>query len=187
MNMALQKPWTRASFLDWEANQELRFEFDGFQPLAMTGGTAAHSSIQRNLIAALAIGLRGKPCQPHGSHLKIQVGERSIRYPDAFVVCTPVSPSATLVTEPVVIFEILSDSTASTDFVTKNVEYQATKSVRRYVILQQSSASAAVFSRDSGEWAAAELSGVSASLDMPEIGLSIPLAEIYAGVEFETD
>jgi Uma2 family endonuclease len=187
MNVALPRPWTLETFLRWEAKQELRFEFDGFQPFAMTGGTAAHSSIQRNLITALTIGLRGKPCQPHGSHLKIQVGECSIRYPDAFVVCTPVPPSATVVTEPVVIFEILSDSTANTDFVTKNAEYQATESVQRYVILQQSSAAAAVFSRDNGEWAVADLSGAGAALDMPEIGLKIPLAEIYAGIEFETD
>jgi Uma2 family endonuclease len=185
MNVALQTPWTRESFLRWEAQHELRFEFDGFQPIAMAGGTAAHAAIQRNLITALAVGLRGKPCQPYGSELKIQVGDQSIRYPDAFVMCKKVPPSATVVTEPVVIFEILSDSSATTDFVTKNAEYQATQSVQRYVILQQSGAMAAVFSRDTGEWAAADLSGADASLNMPEIGLSIPLTEIYAGVEFE--
>jgi Uma2 family endonuclease len=187
MNVALQRAWTRESFLLWEAKQELRFEFDGFEPIAMAGGTAAHAAIQRNLITALTIGLRGKPCQPYGSELKIQVGEQSIRYPDAFVVCTPVGRSATVVTEPVVIFEILSDSSATTDFVTKNAEYQATPSVRRYVILEQSRAAAAVFSRDNGDWAATLLNSADVSLDMPEIGLTIPLADIYAGVGFEAD
>jgi Uma2 family endonuclease len=76
------------AFLAWEERQELRHEFDGFQPIAMTGGTSEHLAIQRNLIVALGTRLRGKPCQAHGSKLKIAVAG-SIRYPDAFVVCSP--------------------------------------------------------------------------------------------------
>ena len=60
----------------------------------MTGGTAAHERIKVNLLIALGSRLRGKPCQPFGSDLKIRVGD-SIRYPDAFVVCTPVPPKST--------------------------------------------------------------------------------------------
>jgi hypothetical protein len=44
---------TLAQFLDWEDRQELRYEFDGFQPIAMTGGTQAHAAIQVSLITAL--------------------------------------------------------------------------------------------------------------------------------------
>ena len=40
---------TREQFLAWEERQEQRYEFDGFQPVAMTGGTAAHAVIQHNL------------------------------------------------------------------------------------------------------------------------------------------
>jgi Uma2 family endonuclease len=145
MNVAFQRPWTTDQFLAWEERQALRYEFDGVQPLAMAGGTAAHSAIQRNLITALTIGLRGKPCQPHGSELKIRVADHSIRYPDAFVVCTPLPPSATVVPDPVVIFEIISEITATKDFVTKNAEYRATPSVQRYVVLKQTKAAAAVF------------------------------------------
>ena len=48
-------------FLAWEERQELKHEFDGFQPEAMTGGTAAHETIKVNLITALRNRLRGKP------------------------------------------------------------------------------------------------------------------------------
>jgi Uma2 family endonuclease len=78
----------------------------------MAGGTAAHSAIQRNLIIALGTRLRGKPCQAHGSELKIRVSER-IRYPEAFIVRTPIPPRPTVVTDPVVVFEVLSDGTAN--------------------------------------------------------------------------
>ena len=187
MNVALQRPWTTEQFLAWEERQELRYEFDGFQPIAMAGGTAAHAAIQRNLIYALTGGLRGKPCQPYGSELKIKVADRPIRYPDAFVVCTPVPPRATVVSDPVVIFEVLSESSATDDFVTKNAEYRATPSVKRYVVLQQAKAAAAVFSRKGDDWIADLLTGGDAILHMPEIGLDIPLSEIYGGVEFEAN
>jgi Uma2 family endonuclease len=186
MNIALRKPMTVDQFLVWEERQELRHEFDGFQPLAMTGGTAAHSAIQRNLIVALGNGLRDSPCQPYGSELKIRVAER-IRYPEAFVVCTPVPPRAKVVTDPVVIFEVVSESSVTTDFVTKNAEYRATPSVQRYVVLQQTKAAAAVFWRKGEDWVADLLAGDDAILRMPEIGIEIPLSEIYRRVEFEAE
>jgi Uma2 family endonuclease len=170
-------------FLAWEERQPLRYEFDGFQPVAMTGGTAAHSAIQRNLIIALGTRLRGKPCQPHGSELKIQVAGR-IRYPDAFVVCTPIPPRSTVVTEPVVVFEVLSDSTASDDLVVKNAEYRATPSIQRYVILQQTKAAAIVFSRRGEDWLTDLIAGDDAVVRLPEAGIEIPLLEVYADVEF---
>ena len=53
MNIALQKPWTLDEFLSWEEKQELRYEFDGFRPVAMTGGTLEHDRIQVNLVTEL--------------------------------------------------------------------------------------------------------------------------------------
>lgn len=181
MNVALRKPMTLEQFLAWEDRQERKFEFDGFQPIAMTGGTAAHAAIQRNIIFSLTSRLRGKPYQPYGSELKIFVAG-SIRYPEAFVVCTPVPPDAKVVTEPVVVFEVLSPSSVNTDLVTKNAEYRATPSVRRYVVLQQTHAGATVFARKGEDWIAEPLSG-DAVLRMPEIGIEVPLAEFYIDVE----
>ena len=71
-----------------------------------------------------------------GRDLEIETAN-GFRYPDAFVTCSPLSGSDTVGREPVVIFEVLSDSTARTDLVTKNHEYSAIPSVRRYVVLSQ--------------------------------------------------
>ena len=181
MNVAYQ-PWTTERFLAWEARQERKFEFDGFQPLAMVGVRAAHSTIQRNTITALANRLRGKTCQPHGSDLKIAVANGSIRYPDAFVVCTPVAPDATIVHDPVVVFEILSESSATTDLVVKNSEYRATPSIQHYVVLEQTRAVVVVFSRAGGEWVAERLAGADAIVRLPEIGIDTPITELYLDV-----
>jgi Uma2 family endonuclease len=173
---------TLQQFLAWEERQELRYEFDGFQPVAMTGGTSAHDGIQMNLHAALVNRLRGKPCRPHGSDLKIEVAGR-IRYPDAFVVCTPVAPRQTVVTDPVVVFEVPSEGTANSDLVEKNAEYRAIPSIQRYVILEQTHAAAIVFVRKGEDWVSEIVTGDAAVLRLPEIGIEIPLAEIYIDVE----
>ncbi len=181
MNLALRKPMTLAEFLDWDSRQDVRYEFDGMQPIAMVGGTFAHASIQRNLALALGGRLRGKPCSFIGSDLKIEVAGR-IRYPDGFVLCTPVAATTTVVRDPVVIFEILSPSTSGTDRIVKTREYQATPSVRRYVILEQDRIAATVLSRADALWIT-EILLDDANLSLPEIGIDLPLAELYEGVE----
>lgn len=174
---------TVEEFLAWEERQELRHEFDGIQPRAMVGVTNAHAAIQTNLITALTNRLRGTPCRARGSDLKIMVAGR-IRYPDALVFCKPVPPDTRVITEPVVVFEILSSSTAHQDLVTKNAEYRATPSIQRYVILQQAGAGATVFSRKGSDWVSDIVAGEGAVLNVPEISIEIPLAELYIDVEF---
>ena len=97
--------------------------------------------------------------------------------------CTPFSPGDTIVPEPVVVFEVLSPSTSRTDRIEKLREYQATTSIQRYVILEQDSIAATVFSRLGADWIAHALTDGDV-LQMPEIGIELTLAEIYADVEF---
>ena len=182
MSIALRPPMDLDAFLAWENRQELRYEFDGFAPLAMTGGTVELATIQRNLVTALTNRLRGKPCQAFGSELRIAVAG-SIRYPDAFVVCSPIARGSLVVEDPVVIFEILSASTAASDRIVKNREYRATPSVQRYVLLEQARPAATVFTREGTDWLG-RLADADAVLAMPELGIELPLAELYDGIEF---
>jgi Uma2 family endonuclease len=186
MNLALREPMTLAEFLEWEERQPLRYEFDGIGPVAMTGGTHGHAAIQRNLAIAVGGRLRGKPCQFLGSDLKIQVAEGHIRYPDGMVVCSPVDRTATVVYDPVVVFEVLSPSSARTDRIVKAREYQATPSVQRYVMLEQDGVSATVYAR-SGEMWTHEILVADSVLSLPEIGCELLLAELYEGIVFEAE
>ena len=179
MSLALPSPMTLAEFLAWEERQELRYEFDGFEPIAMTGGTIAHHQITFDLRTALTARLAGKPCRPLGTNVKIIVDGRA-RYPDAFFVCQPVALGATNATDPVVVFEVLSEGSGETDLIDKNREYRATPSIQRYVVLQQTHKAAIVFVRREDGWLSEIVSGDDASLDLPEIGISVALREVYA-------
>jgi Uma2 family endonuclease len=185
MNAPMRTPMTLESFLAWEDRQPLRHEFDGVRAIAMTGGTAAHALIQINLAIAVGGRLRGKPCRFMGNDLKIRVAGR-IRYPDGFVYCGPFQAGTKVIDEPVVIFEVLSESTSSTDLITKNVEYAATPSVRRYVVLAQDAIGGTMFERDGDDWTGRLLSADSL-LRMPEIGIEVPITELYEGVAFSAD
>ncbi len=109
----------------------------------------------------------------------------SIRYPDAFIVCSPMKRGATIVTEPVGVFEVLSPSTATTDHIVKNQEYRDTPSIQRYVMLEQDQQAATVFTRAGDDWVGHVMAG-DVVLTMPEIGVEVPLAELYEGVAFAT-
>jgi Uma2 family endonuclease len=186
MNLAVRKPMSLPEFFEWEERQELRYEFDGVEPVAMTGGSVGHATIQANLAIALGSRLRGMPCRFYGSDLQIQVADDHIRYPDGMVACSPADRTAKLVRDPVVIFEVLSASTAAQDRIVKAREYQATPSVQRYVMLEQDRIGATVHVRAQDGWSVLVLKDED-TLAMPEIGLSIPLAEFYEGLEFEAD
>ncbi len=181
MNAPLRRPMTLEDFLAWEDRQPLRHEFDGVRAVAMTGGTVNHAAIQINLATAMNTRLRGRPCRFFGNDLKIAVAGR-VRYPDGFVVCSPVQADSTVVTEPVVIFEVLSESTSRTDLITKNDEYANTPSVKRYVMLAQDTIGGTMFERAGDDWVGRLLVADSV-LRMPEIGVEFPLKELYEGVD----
>lgn len=170
---------TLAEFLAWEERQDLRHEFDGFAPVAMTGGTFGHDQITFDLRAALAARLTGKPCRPFGPNVKVNVDGRA-RYPGGGIVCRPVAANATAIEDPVILFEVLSDSIGQTDLIEKNREYRVTPSIQRYVILQHTREAAIVFSRRPEGWLSEIVSGSDAILELPEAGIAVPPREVYA-------
>lgn len=115
-----------------------------------------------------------------GGELKIAIAG-SIRYPDAFVLCAPVPRDAMVVTEPDVVFEVLSLCTATADHIVKNQEYCDTPSIQ--CLLEQDQQAATVFARAGDDWVGHVVSG-DAVLVMPEIGIEVQLAKLHEGVSF---
>jgi Uma2 family endonuclease len=187
MSAALQqRPMTVAEFLAWEERQPIRYEFDGVRPVAMAGGSLPHAIIGGNIYVTLFGLLRGKPCRPFNSDAKVSVAG-SIRYPDVSVSCSEQTAADLtrqgVVHQPVVVFEVLSESTSVTDRTDKNAECQATASILRYVMLEQDRMAATVFARVGDDWVGHLILGVDAVLSMPEVGIeAIRLAHLYEGV-----
>jgi Uma2 family endonuclease len=188
MNAPLRKPWTQDQFFAWTSAQEGRYEFDGFQPVAMTGGTANHNTVMQNVHAALRGRLRGSRCRPMGPDIGMVTIGDAVRYPDALVTCTKFAGTALTIPGVVVVFEVVSPGSVRIDRIVKVREYAAVPSIRRYMILETTTAGVTVFERPNADtaWTASTLTGEDV-LRLPEINIEIPVAEFYEDVDLGTE
>ncbi len=185
MTVALRKPMTQREFFDWAEAQDTRHEFDGVQPVAMTGGTLGHSLLIGNIYRQLANRLAGTGCRPLGPDAGVATVGDTVRYPDAVVTCTKFGREDRVVPNPVVVFEVISPTSIRIDRIVKLHEYQAVPTIRRYVIVEPDTVAVTVLSRDhEGEAFRAAGLAEGATLHLPEVGIEIPVAAIYEGIVF---
>ena len=175
---------TREEFFDWVQAQDSRYEFDGFGPVAMTGGNINHSQITQNILFSLRARLRGSRCRPLGPDAGLATVGDAVRYPDALVTCDKVRGHALTVSGAVVVFEVVSPTSGRTDRIVKLREYRAVPTIRCYVILEHNSVGLTVLTRqrEDEDWTARALTSED-TLQLPEIGIEIPVAELYEDVD----
>lgn len=182
---ALAAPATLDAFLDWEGRQPERFELVGGVVRLMAGGSEDHDRLGVNILAALRVRLRGSPCSAHGSNLKVlSRTANAVMYPDVFVRCGPREGGRTAVDDPVLVVEVLSEGTAKHDLTRKRLAYEAILSLRRivYVSIDEARLDLRVRGED-GIWRDKTVEGLESALYLPELGLAVPLAEIYEDSE----
>jgi Uma2 family endonuclease len=185
MSTALRKPrMTREEFFNWAQGQDIRYEFDGFEPVAMTGGNINHSQITQNILVSLRTHLRGGNCRPLGPDAGVATVGNAVRYPDALVTCDKVRGSDLTVSGVIVVFEVLSPTSGRTDRIVKLREYRAVPTIRCYVILEHNNAGLTVFTRrrQDEDWTARALT-IEDTVQLSEIGIEIPVAEFYEDVD----
>lgn len=184
---ALRKPAlvSLEEYLAAEAAAPVRSEFLAGEVYAMAGATAAHNQLAGALYAALRSHLKGKPCRTFISDMKVKLtynGEDTVYYPDVMVDCSGLAPDAVVATSPVIVAEVLSESTERTDRREKWFLYRNIPALQEYVLVDQTRPEITVFRR-SAQWAPEILSGPDAVLELPSIGFRCPVADIYEGVE----
>jgi Uma2 family endonuclease len=185
MASASSRPGNFAEFLAWEQAQERRHEYIDHVAVMMAGGTRAHDRIQRNLLIRATEQLRGSGCEPLGPDMIVETGTGNGRYPDMTIDCGRFDPDALTASAPTAVFEVLSDSTRKTDLLIKLRDYDATPSIRHYVLIAQTEYLVFVYSRaGSGNFSLRpkELRQSGESVELPDLGLSLTLAEIYEGI-----
>jgi Uma2 family endonuclease len=178
----LPKPWTLDDFLAWEEQQPERYEFVDGVVRMMVGGTAAHNAIAVNVTSWLHQSLRGSGCQVFSSDMKLvarATGEGA--YPDVMVTCRPPAPTDTLATDPMLVAEVLSRSTADRDRGSKFEMYKAISSLRYYLLISQDRRLVDLYRRTDAGWDLVRMSG-DGVVELPELGVGMPLDSIYENV-----
>lgn len=178
---------TVEEYLAGEETSDVKHEYLGGTVHAMAGATNRHNILAGAAFGSLYGQLRGKTCQPFNSDTKIRIefsDHSRLYHPDAMVVCDFRSSNEHFQDRPVVIIEVLSDSTRRTDLGEKRDAYLTIPSLAVLLLVEPDSPSVLVYRRKpSGGFAAERHAGLDATIPLPEIEAALPLAELYERVE----
>lgn len=185
--------FTEKRYLEFERFSRERHEFLDGSVYAMAGESPDHSTICYNLIGAMRNQLRGTRCRGYSPNMKIATNESGLfSYPDFAVVCgTPTFFDGTkdVVTNPVVIFEVLSPSTQSYDRGEKFLRYTNNiASLKDYLLVSQDKPMVEHYSKAQNEgWTKTEVEGLDSVLTIPSIVCEIKLSDLYELIDFTAE
>ena len=148
-------------YLVAEAGAATRHEYLRGEVYAMAGGTPDHAALAMKVGAELTLGLGDKPCRVYGSDLRVRVDATDLTtYPDVTVVCGHFQASALdehAASNPVLIVEVLSDSTEAYDRGEKFAHYRRLPSLREYLLVSQHEPRLEVYRKNErGQWVLSE-------------------------------
>jgi Uma2 family endonuclease len=154
-------------------------------------GSPKHSQIKMNLSGSLWGRLRGKPCVPYDSDLRIRCRTGLYTYPDASVICGDLEfddEKKDTVLNPTLIVEVVSKTTEAYDRGKKFAHYSTIPALREYVLVSQDEPMMQCFLRnDDGTWTLTSVSGMDQTLKLSSIDVELPLAEVFDRVDFTSD
>ena len=178
----LAQSMSEQDYLDTEPYSELKREYIDGYVYAMAGAKAAHNRIARNVLSAFTVHLKGQPCQPYMSDMKVKVGKNYF-YPDVVVDCSDLPDSSVFTETPTLIVEVLSRSTRRTDETTKRTAYRQLPTLQEYVLIEQDFVQIEIIRRRSGWLPEHYFLGDDITFDA--IGLTLTVEEIYDRVQNE--
>jgi len=176
-------------YLARERTATFKSEFYRGELFAMVGGSPQHNTIGVNLVTALRNRLRGSTCRPFNSDQRIRIPANGLAtYPDVSIICGELQldeQDRDAITNPVVLFEVLSKSTERYDRGKKFDLYRHLESFTEYVLVDQNAAQVERFLRqDDDSWVLNVIKGTDAILPLSSVDCELPLSEIYEDVEF---
>jgi len=171
-------------FLAWEPAQLDRHEYLDGEVFAMAGAEDRHVTVAGNFYIALRQHLSGGPCRTYMSDMRLQVAAaNSYFYPDVLVTCSALDLASPLVkTEPKLIIEVLSPSTAAYDRGLKFSYYRSLASLAEYVLIDLDTRSTDVYRKGAdGLWVLHPFAQ-GEPVSLASVALELTAAQLFADV-----
>ena len=186
MNILLDLRMGKSEFLTWVQAREGRYELAGSRVVMMTGGSRGNAILVRQLAAALEKRLDSNRWTVLTSDFGVDLGPSTVRYPDVVVDVAGGRLKDLTATAPAVIAEVISPSSAKDDLGVKADEYVRLPSLSAYLVLAQDEAKALVWLRGARGFSSKPrvIEGLDAMIEIASLGIDVPLAEVYAGLEY---
>jgi Uma2 family endonuclease len=181
---------TPEEYLALERAAETKSEYLDGEIIGMTGASRRHSLIALNIGSELNQQLEDRPCEVHGSDLRVLVAARRLyTYPDVIVVCGELALTdryRDTLTNPTVLVEVLSPSTEAYDRGAKFGHYRTLDSLREYLLVSQSQPRVDHFTRqdDGSQWLLSSVGDLAATIVLPSIQCQLAMNRIYKKVKF---
>ena len=174
---------TADEFLSMDFGTDRKFELADGVIVMMTGGTEPHSWVKGNIMTWLRTHLRGSRCRPYDADMAVRISDTEVRYPDASIYCDQPPRdelrSAKALSEPTVLVEVLSPSTASLDQGSKLSEYKRIASIRTIAFVDPENELCRTVERLEDGWLDHLFSGTR-GIEVPALGFTIPHADVFA-------
>jgi Uma2 family endonuclease len=180
---------TIEEYLEWEPQQDVRYEYVNGEVFAMTGGTIPHNDIALNVYRALYPHLRSRGCRVNVSDVKLQVSPKSpYYYPDVIVSCDPQDLNArNFIQNPKLIVEVLSPGTSAKDRGEKFTYYLTIPTLQEYILIDSEKFSVERYCRGEGRMWLYYPYTAGDSITLSSIEFEFPIEQLYEGVVFETE
>lgn len=180
---------TVEEFFLWCLDQEQRWELVDGMPVLLHGTTGAnqrHGMIVVNAITEVHGRLQGGPCRATTANTALRTSIRTARRPHMTIECAPVDPKSYEAREPLLVLEVLSPSTRMLDRIKKLEEYKLVRSLRYVLIVEPSAIEGVIYVRQAdASWVGHDLIGAEALIEVPEVGISLPLGALYERVPLD--
>lgn len=185
--VAKYKYLTPEEYLATERAAEYKSEYIDGVIYAMAGGSPQHSLIASAVLAELYFQLKGSPCLVFNSDLKVRVPTgRKFHYPDVTVVCGEpqyADDERDVLLNPLLLVEVLSDSTAGYDRRRKFLYYQEIESFREYLLIDQEGPVVQHYLKQpDSSWRCTRIAGLEQSIELVTINCRLQLKDIYAKI-----
>ncbi len=179
---------TPDQYLSAERQSDTKSEYFDGEIFAMAGASREHNQISANLVRVLGNQLLDKPCNVYSSDMKVRIDKaRKYTYPDLVIACQTErfeDEHRDVLLNPVVILEILSDSTEAYDRGRKFLHYQLLDSLTNYLLVSQDAPRIEIFTRQQNNaWLYAEFHGLDAVVEIESIGCNLRLGDVYHKVD----
>jgi len=171
---------TTQEYLAGENESRIKHQLIDGDVYAMAGASANHERISLNICTELKIQLKDSPCEPFGSDMKVRVKDNFF-YPDVLVDCNFDESEPYFTQTPVLIVEVLSQSTRKMDEQIKRLQYFNIPTLLEYIIIEQDFVDVAVY-RKSDDWRHTNYF-LGEEVPLESVGITLTVEDIYARVQ----
>jgi len=180
---------TPEEYLHREKDAEFRSEYFRGEMFAMAGTSANHNLIVGNCVQTLGQQLKKKPCRVYPSDLKLRIEATGLyTYPDLSVVFGDPqieTNGGDVLLNPVVLVEVLSETTEAYDRGKKSENYRTIPSLKHYVLIAQDRHSIDCFTRKhDGSWVLTSCQSLDENIELEAIDCQLAASEVYDKVVF---